>query len=278
MSGAFSIDYIDRLFGLSFVSPKRKIFRGLGQAERYFERARASFYERLAARRAGLNEELESALAEGLELHSLDLSRPVKPYSSKLEIEAPTGLAIELGRLWGGDLTLRLDAAGEVASLAPLLTALQARLKGPDGKSTSLEGAPLEHATIAECFGLYVGTNSEVLTQEHTRFGEQLRRAHERLLPKVEAWFTSGEMARELGGPLRALEEMEGVRTRWAQSARALFNPHGPLVDDETGDCLLRTSVERGAIKVIVLVSIKPYDWGKVNLGLERWLDAAFEV
>ncbi len=278
MSGAFSIDYIDRMFGLSFVSPKRKIFRDSAQAQRYFERERASFYERLAARRAGLNKALESALAEGLDLHSLDLSRQVEPYSSKLELEAPTGLAIELGRLWGGDLTLRLDAAGEVSSLAPLLTALQARLKGPDGKSASLEGAPLEHATIAEYFGLYVGTNSEVVTQEHTRFGEQLRRAHERILPKLEAWFASGEMAQELGGPLRALQALEGVRTRWAQSARALFNPYGPLVDDETGDCLLRTSVERGAMKVIVLVSIKPYDWGMVNLGLNRWLDAVFEA
>ncbi len=250
---------------------------------------RAELFGRLAILGPRLDALIGDARAGGVALIPADLELPTVRLEDGLDLRDvdPRAFPLSIERRdrdrWDGTLQLAVGLAVPAApeAIAGWVRRVDEMLETIDDSPVDakpVDAEPVALGRVAERFGLYVGTSVELVPSLRDGAARRFAQLADELGPRLEAWVASGEAAEVLGGPLLRLEEVDAVAARGGDP-RDLFNPFGPLVDgEESGNPLLRTSFRRGAVDVIVLIAQgAAYDWGKVNLGLRAWLEAALE-
>jgi len=282
-SGAFRSRFVHKRFSYTYREHVRKIFRDGEQSRLYFAEKERAFHRRLAVALPGVERVLAGARRRKIPIVSYSVTHPVIRLPRVADVARvsraayPLNLALEQVTPRSTEtLELSFSHAPRPGDLAWLVTAVMRALSAKVNDENAPATAVLQTYEPAVCalsgaFGLYVGarvkTDRAGKASLEAAFSAELKR----LLPAMAKKLAGPGAMDELGvaGGLLPLEPV--VKQRSAAEPCAVFNPYGPLVDGAEPS-LVRTSLDKGSMQVVVMIAPRAYDWGKVNLTFRRWL------
>lgn len=268
-SGPFSAEFLEKDFALEYVNHGHRIFRNQEQASRYHDQHLAAFHADLTARLPVIRQAIQRA---GLPLAPLDLTLPIAgadaPGNRELKVPTKRGS-------FGGHytLTLTLRKAPDSGRLERLIRELTRIFDRPGGDSGTASPPALvrpgAHRLVGGKVAVYVACRVKALPTVAKSFEPQVKAMLDRVTAAVAKRLKQPAWLKGLGGKLINLRRAIAANHRRLDAA--LFNFHGPLIDLEHPP-LLRTSHDVGLLRVVVMVAIKRYNWGTVNLHLSATL------
>jgi hypothetical protein len=260
-SGSFVERHGERWYLVGYDNQRHKIYRSSDQASRLYKGFQLRFFARMAGARARLDALFKAARRQKLPLAEIDLTYPELTLVKSAQIRAvskqayPLILAVPIDPDHGGQYTFKiaLSAPPRAAQLARLIKQISAILNAQTDvhqgkvKLTAFQ-MPRVEGHLGTC-AVYVGGMFKADKATSAHYVRKL----DPLLKKVTAALRADLGQAQIKGLVPLSRALKGN----PRQGPALFNPHGPMVDDHAGYELVRPRFQRENLMVTALFATR---------------------